>query len=85
MKQLLKKLIDAQSTVEKGELAAAKVIREEFAKSGIASVIDSWEQTRANVTATIKSSGKKKGILFACHLDVVGPARGSGHIRLLSR
>jgi succinyl-diaminopimelate desuccinylase len=73
MKQLLKKLVDAQSTVEKGELAAAKVIGEEFAKSGIASVIDRWEQTRANVTATIKSSGEKKGILFACHLDVVGP------------
>jgi succinyl-diaminopimelate desuccinylase len=76
MKQLLKKLIDAQSTVEKGELAAAKVIGEEFAKSGIVSVIDIWEQTRANVTATIKSSGEKKGILFACHLDVVGPGEG---------
>jgi len=76
MKQLLKKLVDAQSTVEKGELAAAKVIRDQFAKSGIASVIDRWGQTRANVTATIKSSGEKKGILFACHLDVVGPGEG---------
>ncbi len=76
MKQLLKKLVDAQSTVEKGELAAAKVIRDQFAQSGIASVIDRWEQTRANVTAAIKSSGEKKGILFACHLDVVGPGEG---------
>ncbi len=73
MKQLLKQLIDAQSTVEKGELTAAEVISGKFAKSGINAVIDCWDEKRANVTAAIKSTGEKKGVLFACHLDVVGP------------
>ena len=73
MKKLLKKLIQAETTAEKGELAAANIICEELALSGINSAIDSWDRTRANITARIKSAGRKKALLFACHLDVVGP------------
>ena len=73
MKELLKQLIEAESTDAKGELEAAKVISEVFARSGVQSEIDSWNQKRANITAHIKSTGKKKALLFACHLDVVGP------------
>ncbi|MHC4394381.1 MAG: M20 family metallopeptidase [Planctomycetota bacterium] len=77
MKELLKKLVQADTTLQKGELAAAKVICAEFGRSGIDSRIDSWDQNRANITARVKSSGAKKALLFACHLDVVPPGQAS--------
>jgi succinyl-diaminopimelate desuccinylase len=73
MKELLKKLIQAETTAEKGELAAAEVIADEFGQSGIDSHVDSWDKKRANVVAHVKSAGRRAGLLFACHLDVVGP------------
>ncbi len=73
MKRLLKKLIQARTTSEDGELAAAEVISAEFARCGIESKIDSWDSNRANINARVKSSGQKAAILFACHHDVVGP------------
>ncbi|MCP4260140.1 MAG: M20 family metallopeptidase [Planctomycetes bacterium] len=73
MKELLKKLINAESTLEKGELASAEVVSDEFSKSGINCRIDTWDQTRANIIAQINSVGSKNALLFACHLDVVGP------------
>ncbi|MHC4726199.1 MAG: M20 family metallopeptidase [Planctomycetota bacterium] len=69
----MKKLINSESTLEKGELASAEVISDEFSKSGINCRIDTWDQTRANITAQLKSGGHKGALLFACHLDVVGP------------
>ena len=65
MKELLKKLIQAQTTSEIGELAAAEVISAEFSRWGIESKIDSWESNRANVIARVKSSGQKAALLFA--------------------
>jgi succinyl-diaminopimelate desuccinylase len=73
MKDFLKKLIQAETTAEKGELAAAEVISDEFGLSGINSRIDSWDQIRANIITRIESTGQRAGLLFACHLDVVGP------------
>ncbi len=73
MKNLLKKLIQAQTTADKGELAAAEIISDELKRFGIESRIDNWDQTRANITAHVKSSGRKGALLFACHLDVVPP------------
>ncbi|MGD8786731.1 MAG: M20 family metallopeptidase [Phycisphaerales bacterium] len=73
MKELLKKLIQADTTQEKGELAAAEIVSAELSRSGINSKIDKWEQTRANIIAHVKSEGPEKALLFACHLDVVGP------------
>ena len=73
MKELLKKLVQAESTPQKGELAAAEVISAELSRSGIDSRIDAWEQTRANIIAQVKSGGHKGALIFACHLDVVGP------------
>lgn len=73
MKELLKKLIQAESTQEKGELAAAEVISTEFDKSSIESRIDTWGNNRANVVTHIKSAKNGPALLFACHLDVVGP------------
>ena len=75
MKELLKQLIVAESTESAGELAAAKVISTEFARYGIKSEIDTWDKTRANITARIKSKDNKPALLFACHLDVVGPGQ----------
>jgi len=72
MKKLLKNLIRADSTVRKGELAAANVILEEFRGAGIDCLIDKWDKNRANLVAQAGPKGRK-AILFACHLDVVGP------------
>jgi succinyl-diaminopimelate desuccinylase len=72
VKELLRKLVQAQTTTQSGELAAAEVIRAELGRSGINARIDSWDQTRANVIAQVKSSGHRAALLFACHLDVVG-------------
>jgi succinyl-diaminopimelate desuccinylase len=77
MKELLKKLVQAESTVEKGELAAAEIISDHFARSGIDSAVTTWDQNRANITAQIESSGQRNGLLFACHLDVVPPGKQS--------
>jgi len=77
MKELLKKLIQAETTAEKGELAAAEVISTEFRRSGIDSRVDSWDQTKANIAAHVKSAGRRAGLLFACHLDVVGPGEAT--------
>lgn len=71
MKGLLRKLIQAETMAEKGELAAAEIISDELARSRIDCQIDSWGLNRANLTAQIKSGGQKGGLLFACHLDVV--------------
>ena len=77
MKELLRNLIQAETTVEKGELTAAEVISAEFRRSGIDSRIDSWDQTKANIVANIESTGRRSGLLFACHLDVVGPGEAA--------
>ena len=77
MKELLKKLIRAESTPRSGELAAAQVIAAEFAQSAIESRIDGWGQNRANILAHVKSAGPRPALLFACHLDVVGPGEAT--------
>jgi len=75
MKKLLRQLVQAQTTAEKGELPAAEIISAELGRFGIESRIDSWDKTRANIIAHIQSSGRKGALLFASHLDVV-PAGG---------
>ena len=77
MKKLLRKLIGAETTAQKGELAAAEIISAELGRSGIDSRIDSWDGTRANITAQVTSAGGKRALLFACHLDVVGAGEAS--------
>src|SRR4030042_1802949 len=73
MKQFLSKLVQAETTNETGELAGAEVICAELGRSGIEAPIDAWDRTRANVWAKVKSDGSRAALLFACHLDVVGP------------
>lgn len=77
MKKLLKKLIQAETTAQKGELAAAEIISDELARSGIDCRIDSWSHNRANLAAQITSSGQKDGLLFLCHLDVIAAGKAS--------
>ena len=77
MKEFLKKLIQAETTTEKGELTAAQIIAAELGRSGIDSHIDSWDQTKANIVAHIKSTEQKPALLFVCHLDVVGPGEAA--------
>jgi len=73
MKELLRKLIQAEGTAEKGESAAAEIISQDLDQSGIEAQTDSWDRNRANLVAHIKSAGHKAALLFACHLDVVPP------------
>ena len=77
MKELLKKLINARSTPDRGELAAAEVIAEEVRGLGLACDIDVWDKNHANIVVHIKSTAKRPALLFAAHLDVVptGTAR----------
>ncbi|MBN2317378.1 MAG: M20 family metallopeptidase [Sedimentisphaerales bacterium] len=77
MKTLLQKLIQAESTPEKGELAAAEVVLESFRQSGIESHIDAWEQNRANVIARVEGvspSIRGQSLSRACR----GDARDTG-------
>ncbi|MGD2094177.1 MAG: M20 family metallopeptidase [Phycisphaerales bacterium] len=69
----MKKLIRANTTQKNGELAAAEIVSAELSRSGIDSKIDNWDRTRANIVAHVKSDGPRNALLFACHLDVVGP------------
>ncbi len=73
MTDLLKQLIRADSTAGQGEAAAADVIARWFAEHGVDCRIDRWDGNRANVVAQVKTSRKRPGLLFLCHLDVVGP------------
>jgi succinyl-diaminopimelate desuccinylase len=73
VKDLLKQLIRADSTAGQGEMAAAEVVARWFTKHGIDCRIDRWDANRANVIAQVKSPHKRPGLLFVCHLDVVGP------------
>ncbi len=73
MIDFLSRLVQAETTPRTGELAAAQAISDELALSAIEARIDTWDQTRANIGARVKSAGRKPALLFACHLDVVGP------------
>jgi len=54
-------------------LAAANVICRQLTASGIDARIDTWDLNRANLTAHVTSTGRRRPLLFACHLDVVPP------------
>ncbi|HLB74031.1 MAG TPA: M20 family metallopeptidase [Sedimentisphaerales bacterium] len=73
MIDFLSELVQAETTTRTGELAAAQVISNELALSAVEARIDAWDQARANIRARIRSQGRKPALLFACHLDVVGP------------
>ena len=71
----MKKLIQAEPTGDKGELAAAKVLADYLSACGVDCRIDKWQERRANLIAHIKSTGQRGALLFCGHLDVV-PAGG---------
>jgi len=77
MKEFLRKLIQSETTAEKGELGAAAIISAELGRSDIDCRIDRWDRTRANIIAWVKSAGHRAALLFACHLDVVGAGEGA--------
>lgn len=73
MLQLLKNLIKADSTLKNGEVDAANALAQYFDSHNIPCSIDKWDNSRANCTAHIASTGQKPALLFAAHLDVVPP------------
>ncbi|UCG46372.1 MAG: M20 family metallopeptidase [Phycisphaerales bacterium] len=76
MKELLKELVRANTTAQSGELGAARIISDHFSRFGIESRIETWDENRGNVVARTNSSSPGAALLFACHLDVVGPGEG---------
>jgi len=78
-KDLLKQLVQARSTPQAGELAAAEVIAAHFADHGVDCQLDRWENNRANVVAHVKSTGERPALYFVCHLDVVSPGEEPWH------
>lgn len=79
MIEILKRLIAAKSTLEVGEIEAAKVAAEAAEKWGLEARIENWNTNRANVLVKLASQGKRPGILFLTHLDVVGADKRSWH------
>ncbi len=73
MDDLLRQLIRARSTLDTGEVAAAKVIGDYFNRRSVECDLDTWDGNRANITARVPSTGERPGLMFVCHLDVVGP------------
>lgn len=73
MKELLKQLIQADSTPSKGEALAAEVIATYFNRHGIDCRVDQWDGNRGNVVAHVKTARSRPALLFVCHLDVVSP------------
>ena len=73
MKDLLQKLVRAESTPEKGELACARIISAEFDPLRAQVKVDIWDNNRANVVVRVESSQERGALLFGCHLDVVPP------------
>lgn len=73
MKDLLTQLIRADSTADQGETGVAEVLARWFTRHGVDCQIDTWDIRRANVVAHVKTGAARPGLLFLCHLDVVGP------------
>lgn len=76
MKELLRQLVQAESTSEVGELAAAQVMEAHFSKHHVPCHVSRWDDNRANVIAHVKSTGRRPALFFVCHLDVVSPGQG---------
>lgn len=70
---LLRRLIQAESTPDKGEVEVAGVVAGQFREHGVECGVDCWGGNRANVVARVRSRGGRPGLLFVCHLDVVSP------------
>lgn len=84
MKELLKKLIEAKSTQDAGEINCAKVLADYFRAAGLKPKIEVWDKKRANITVRLKSKGKKPALLFVSHLDVV-PAENNNLFEPIER
>lgn len=77
MKELLKKLIQAKSTPDAGEIDCANVLADFFLAAGIEPKVDVWDSNRANLTARLESGRQRSALLFVSHLDAV-PAGKQG-------
>jgi succinyl-diaminopimelate desuccinylase len=72
MNDLLKNLIRTAPTAQAGELHAARVLADYFREHSIPTELDTWDDTRANVTASIGDDRPDTPtLLFGSHLDVV--------------
>jgi succinyl-diaminopimelate desuccinylase len=72
MNDLLKKMIAAAPTQDNGEIDAANVLADYFEQHDIPVELDQWDQTRANVIATIgPDTPDTPTLVIGVHLDVV--------------
>src|SRR5437762_2653117 len=74
---LLREYIQVDTTNPPGnELKAARFYKEVLDREGIPAEIDEFAPGRANLLATLKGSGARRGLILANHMDVV-PADAS--------
>ena len=71
MKTLLKQLITANSTPEKGELKAARCLEVFFAPFKELCHVSIWDGNRAHFVLKAPGCSDKKTLIFVSHLDVV--------------
>ncbi len=72
MKELLAQLIRSAPTLLNGEKKAGEILADFFIEHGIDTELDCWDDTRANVIASIgQDASHPPTLLFAAHLDVV--------------
>ena len=79
MKELLKKLIEAKSTPDVGEINCANVLADFFLAANLEQKVDVWDSNRANLIARLESTGQKPALLFVSHLDVVPAEKWGWH------
>jgi acetylornithine deacetylase/succinyl-diaminopimelate desuccinylase-like protein len=69
---LLREYLQIDTTNPPGnELQAALFYKRILAAEGIESTIDEFAPGRANILATLKGSGRKRGLILSNHMDVV--------------
>jgi len=72
MRKLLKQLISSAPTCDNGEIQAVKILQKFLKEYGINTELDCWDETHANLTASIGSHASDAGTLvFGGHIDVV--------------
>ena len=72
MKELLKQLIHTAPVAQHGELRAAEVLTAFFKRHSIPSELDVWDDTRANIIASLgPDTPDTPTLIFGAHLDVV--------------
>jgi len=73
IRELVKRLVRAESTLDDGEKASAETLADYLAGHGFEIDLDVWDENRANLMARLPGRSDAPALLFGAHLDVVPP------------